>query len=118
MNSSVDPDALQSLHKAGGRVLIEKMIGLFLENTPLRLETLQTGIRAGDWEVVERTAHSMKSSAATLGLTLLRAVAAQTEALAQEGRHGEIQPLVPDLTRVFLAARTDLLQAARSGFGA
>lgn len=118
MHSCIDPAAFARLQRVGGRELIGKMIDLFLQNTPLRLEALQTGVQAGDWEVVERTAHSMKSSAAHLGLTLLGTGAAQTEVLARDGRVAEIRPLIEEMSRAFLSARTELLQAVQSGFGA
>jgi HPt (histidine-containing phosphotransfer) domain-containing protein len=83
MSTEVDPLALDRLRRAGGRPLIETMVELFLRNTPDRLSHLRAGAEGGDWISVERIAHSMKSSAATLGLRDLRSRAEQAEDLAR-----------------------------------
>jgi len=104
----VDPAALQRLLSAGGCDLVEKMVALFLRNTPGRLSLLRTGAQARDWGSVERTAHSMKSSAAYLGLRDLRALAEAAEDLARNGRGAEISPLLSGFDRAYAAARGEL----------
>jgi len=79
----VDSAALQRLLRVGGRDLLEKMVALFLHNTPQRLSLIRTGTEGRDWASVERAAHSMKSSAAYLGLRDLRARAEAAEDLAR-----------------------------------
>ena len=109
----VDSAALQRLLSAGGRDLVEKMVALFLRNTPDRLSLLRTGAEDDDWASVERAAHSMKSSAAYLGLRDLRARAEAAEDLAREGRGMEIRPLLNGLEQAFAAVRGELPRIVR-----
>jgi len=109
----VDSAALQRLLCAGGCDLLEKMVALFLRNTPERLSLLRSGDEGRDWASVERAAHSMKSSAAYLGLRDLRARAEAAEDLARRGEGTEITPLLSGLDQAFAAARTELPRILR-----
>jgi len=84
------------------------MIELFLQNTPGRLSLLRAGVADGDWASVERAAHSMKSSAAHLGLRDLRLRAEQAEALARDGRGPDVRPLLEGLDQAFALVRDAL----------
>ncbi len=101
MSVDIDRTALQRLMVAGGAALVERMVALFLQNTPLRIASLRAGIDGGDWSLVERTAHSMKSSAAHLGLEDLRSEAARIEELAPQGGVEQLRPLIDRLTASF-----------------
>lgn len=90
-----------------------KMVALFLRNAPERLEALRSGLDDRDWTLVERTAHSLKSSAAYLGLGVLRGLAEQAEDLACQGRGPEVRPLLAGFDRAFLAARPELARVLR-----
>jgi HPt (histidine-containing phosphotransfer) domain-containing protein len=109
----VDPAALRRLQTAGGRDLIDKMVSLFLRNTPERLSLLRAGAEGGDWVSAERAAHSMKSSAAYLGLRDLRARAEEAEDLAREGGGLEIGPLLQHLDQAFCSVQRELPQIVR-----
>ncbi|HZE95866.1 MAG TPA: Hpt domain-containing protein [Planctomycetota bacterium] len=107
----IDSSALQRLVSVGGRDLLDKMIGLFLENTPGRLSVARSRSDLGDWSSVERAAHSMKSSAAYLGLRDFRVRAERIETCAREGLRGDLGAQVEGLLRAFDAAREGLPQA-------
>lgn len=108
MSVDIDSTALQRLLSVGGRDLLEKMIALFLHNTPERLSLLRSGAEGRDWASVERVAHSMKSSAAYLGLGDLRARAETAEDLARNDQGTEILPLLSGLDQAFTAAQGEL----------
>ncbi len=108
MDIDVDPEAIRRLLRAGGPDLVEKMLLLFLANTPDRLSRMRTGAEGADWASLERAAHSMKSSAAYLGLGDLHARAEEAERLAREGRGPEIRPLLEGLDRAFSAVQGEL----------
>jgi len=93
-----DPAALQGLLKLGGSELVRQMIHLFLVHAPERVRTASEAVRAGDWTAVERAGHSMKSSAAYLGLTGLQERAARLEELAAQGGSGEIAGLLREVS--------------------
>jgi len=109
----VDPEAIRRLLRAGGRDLVEKLLLLFLENTPDRLLRMRTGAEGGDWASIERAAHSMKSSAAHLGLGDLRARAEEAESLAREGRGPELRPLLEGLDQAFSTIQGELPRIVR-----
>ncbi len=108
MSTKVDPAAFHRLMAAGGVGLVERMIALFLQHSPDRISSLRAGIDNRDWPVVERAAHSLKSSAAHLGLEDLRTIAARLEDLAPLGAAGQLRPLLDRLTNSFLSARETL----------
>ena len=57
----------------------------FLDYIPADLEELRTGLSQGDIAVVERKAHSLKGSAASVGGDALQAIAADLEQLIKAG---------------------------------
>lgn len=113
MSVDVDSTALHRLLTVGGRDLLEKMVALFLRNTPERLSLLRTGAEGRDWASVERAAHSMKSSAAHLGLRDLRARAEAAEDLARSNPEIGITPLLSGLDEAFAAAQEELPRILR-----
>ncbi len=69
-----DPLAIKELQKVAGDQgsrFIAEMAQLFEDETVKSLEELRQGCDRCDWKLVTRLAHSMKSSAATLGLMRL-----------------------------------------------
>ena len=110
MDVNTDGEALGRLRRVGGPDLVRKMIRLFLENLPLRVEVALAGIRGGAWADVERVGHSLKSSAAYLGLRELSERAATLESLAAQGGGSDVEPLLRDLSDSMPALRSHLLK--------
>ena len=95
----VDPAALDRLRSWGGDVLLGRMITLFEELAPERVEALEDGLAAGDLERVERAAHSLKSSAGNLGADELRRQAGRVEEAAAKGDSARMDGLVGELLK-------------------
>jgi HPt (histidine-containing phosphotransfer) domain-containing protein len=93
----LDPAAFVRLREWGGDELLRKMIDLFLQNTPKRMEQIRAGVRDGDAEAIEDGAHSLKSSCANLGAEAARSRAAAMEQLGEDGRLEEARALLPEL---------------------
>jgi HPt (histidine-containing phosphotransfer) domain-containing protein len=110
--ATVDPGALERLIQAGGTELLVGMVDLFLQNTPIRLDAMRSGIEQRDWSSIERAAHSMKSSAAYLGLFDLRDRAERIEALAAEGADAQLVARIDELLRAFPGIREALTCAS------
>lgn len=108
MDINLDPAALERLRDLGGEALLSKMIELFLENTPKRIQAALEGERTGNWHEVERAAHSIKSSAANLGLGGLQSLAHQVEELAELQQAGPLVPLLHELEAHYPAIRARL----------
>lgn len=114
----LDPGVITRLEKLGAG-FPRKLIALFLEHTPRRLDTAMAGGRAGDWKAVEDAAHSLKSSAGNLGAVRLRELADRVEAAAsaaagrtQGAGDADLAALLAELEEAY--ARTkDLLIAIR-----
>ena len=86
--------------RVGGRVrpaLVNKVIGLFMQDVPALMQALRNGLDSADAEQVRRAAHTLKSSAATVAARDLALLAASTEALARDGRLGDVAQRAPQL---------------------
>lgn len=84
-DSVIDPEALARLVEWGGDRLRSQMIHLFLESTPDRIRQIREGLERDEVELVERGAHSLKSSAANLGAERLRELSGEMEERAHRG---------------------------------
>lgn len=97
----IDSDALGRLEDWGGQDLVRKMLGIFLEHAPERMEQIRVGAGNGALEDVERGAHSLKSSAGNLGVRRLQSRAAEMEARAAHGDADGVRSLLPELESAF-----------------
>ncbi len=93
----LDPAALDRLKEWGGDALLGRMVSLFLELGPERVATLTEALSAGDLEVLERTAHSLKSSSGNVGALRLSADAARLETAARAARPDNAQETLTEL---------------------
>jgi two-component system, sensor histidine kinase and response regulator len=84
-DSVIDPEALARLREWGGDRLLAQMIHLFVESTPDRIRQIREGLDRDEVELVERGAHSLKSSAANLGAERLRELSGEMEDRAHRG---------------------------------
>ena len=110
----VEKEALDRLREWGGDELVVKMLNLFLEHGPERVEQIRSGIESGTLEEAQRGAHSLKSSAGNLGARRLQAGAAEMEGLAGEGDLKGVQALLPELGTAFRDARSSLEEVLRT----
>lgn len=84
-------ESIDKLLGIGGVTLVCRVIDLFFEHVPPKLTQLQAQLAGGNFQELERIAHSIKSSAANLGLEALRQHA---EALESHTRESEPQHAV------------------------
>lgn len=101
--------------KTMGAGFPNKLIALFLEHTPRRLDTALAGGRAKDWKAVEDAAHSLKSSAGNLGAVRLRELADRLEEAAATGREGNgsldvLSSLLAELESTYARTRELLIE--------
>ena len=108
MLCETDPLAVYRLRELGGEDLVRRLVALFLENTPGRIRTLVRGEEGEDWKAVERAAHSLRSTAASLGLTTLQDLAARIEDSAEANRRDALRPLLRELEAGFPLVRDRL----------
>ncbi len=102
-NPVFDPAAIEKLRRVAGDHgggFITEMAQLFLDETGKSLAELRTACECGDWKAVSRLAHSVKSSAATLGLMRLSEAC---KALELDTKEASATPLTPALTTAVFA---------------
>jgi len=103
----MDPEAFVRLREWGGDVLLGKMVALFRENGPQRMEEIERGLEEGNASRVEHGAHALKSSAGNLGAERLRRLCQLVEDAGEGGRVDDARALHPLLREAW----TQTLQA-------
>jgi len=81
---SIDPTVIERMVSFGGNKLKIQLIDMFLEKMPERAALINQGILSRQADLVERTAHSLISSAGNLGGFAVSKLAAQLEAAAMQ----------------------------------
>ncbi len=107
----LDPAAFVRLREWGGDELLRKMIELFIQNTPARMEQIRSGVAGEDADLIEGGAHSLKSSCGNLGAEQTRALAERMEIFGEESRVDEARSLLPELEATYEATLQALIQA-------
>ncbi|HRB13163.1 MAG TPA: Hpt domain-containing protein [Vicinamibacteria bacterium] len=97
-----DPVAIDKLRAVAGdqgESFVKEMAQLFLDETTKSLAELGKASDQGEWKLVTRAAHSLKSSAATLGLLKLSSAC---KALELDTKNASSGPRTPELVRAVL----------------
>ncbi len=84
----LDPETIASIRALAGDEgddFLREIIGIFLEDTPLRFTELDDALRVRDVGKFARAAHSIKGSSSNVGAFLLRG---EAEALEQKAHLG------------------------------
>ena len=109
---AVDLDALEEIRavEAGGsRGLLDRMIQGYLGSLPELLATLGEAVRLGDADAIRTSAHTLKSSSASLGARRLASLFERLEIMARKqsvDQAGELLAAVrPELGKVKTALR-------------
>ena len=95
-------DSLLKLAEQCGSDFLVKTIYSFVERHPPELQKLHRYLEDGQWDKLELTAHSMKSTLATLGLMQLARLSQELEELASSE---DLQLLAPLLDQFQMASR-------------
>jgi HPt (histidine-containing phosphotransfer) domain-containing protein len=96
-----DETVLVRLQRLGGVQLARRILALFLEHTPKRLEAARVGLQQGDLESVGRAAHSLKSTSGHLCILTMQELAGNIERLALTEQREAISGLLHDLEAAF-----------------
>lgn len=110
---SLDMRVIQDLRELGGEDdpgLILELIGIFLEDAPQRMDEISRGLATGDLKLLERAAHTLKSSSANIGALGLSKICKQIEEIARTQNLAGVKPLIDASTRTL----TDVERALRA----
>ncbi|HTP97272.1 MAG TPA: PAS domain S-box protein [Burkholderiales bacterium] len=109
-------DSIRSLQKPGAPNLLEKIVRLYVEDTPRLIETMRAAARATDANGLQRAAHTLKSASANVGALELAALCRQLEADARGGAVADASDRIERIEREFRAVVPVLqLELRRAG---
>ncbi len=109
---AVQPQALEKLRNLGGEALVSRVVSLFLELGPQRLQAGRQALASGDPGAAERSFHSLRSSAANVGALEVSRLAG----LLEERLHGgevELGEAVDHLERELAPVLVELRATVR-----
>jgi HPt (histidine-containing phosphotransfer) domain-containing protein len=104
---------LRALSPDDNGEFLREIIGIFLSDTPLRIQELEDSLGTGDTQKFTRAAHSIKGSAANLGATALGASAQALEAESKQKPLSEMPLLLAALKADYAQAQFELEQLAK-----
>ena len=87
-------EQIRALQQPGAPDLLEKIIGLYLDNSRSMTERIRVALAAGDANGLREAAHALKSSSANVGATGLADIARQLETLGRDANVDAARPLV------------------------
>ncbi|MBB6188001.1 Hpt domain-containing protein [Rhodanobacter sp. MP7CTX1] len=99
--------ALIDLQEIGGDAFVGECIELFLSSAPTKLTDAKDAAEKGDVKTAIRAAHTLKSTAAQLGLEKLSALCSEMEMLGNAGD-------MAGLLRLLADAENELVWAERA----
>lgn len=82
----INMEIIASLRELGGDDdpgLVVELIDLYLQDAPERIREIQEAIAGEDFDLLERAAHTLKSSSANIGALGLSSMCAELEGLAR-----------------------------------
>ncbi len=88
---------IRSLQREGAPDILQKIVGLYLENSSKIIDELRQAVEKEDAKKIRSTAHSLKSSSANLGADLLAETCKEMESL---GRQDQLQNIKEEFKRL------------------
>ena len=98
----------------GGEEVLQEIVAVFLDDAPSVIEEQRAAAAASDWPTLDRAAHTLKSSSATIGARDLSALCQRLEADARGGPVADAGARVEEIAAAFERVRVELggLQAS------
>ena len=107
-------DFTAALNYVGGdRELLDELLGIFVEDAPVRMEAMRKTIAAGEPAELTREAHTIKGSLKAIGATTAAGLAQGIEAFARDGNISEAAKLGAALEREIDRLLQSLLTSKR-----
>ncbi len=78
----------------GNEDFFREFITLFLQNAPVSLDEIDSGIKTGDWEKIRQASHKLKPSLSYVGMKEMNAKTATMEEYAKTKTHLELIPVM------------------------
>ena len=112
MNSSVDPAALEGLRELNpdDPTFLGELIGVFLEDVPLRIAELEKSLATSDASLLTRAAHTIKGSCSNFGAAGLASISQEMEKQGKVSDFAGAAALLPSLKAEFALVTEALKQ--------
>jgi len=101
-------EELLSISDDGDPELLMDLIQMFLDDGPAKIAALTQGLAAGDFDMAERAAHSLKGSSGNLGAKLLQFVCEDMQLATRYHKLEDSRKLTPLLNQRFTEAEAAL----------
>jgi CheY-like chemotaxis protein len=115
LSAEASPSPLIALRDQAGAKVVVSVVNTYLSSTPKQLTALREALDRSDAVVVQRTAHSLKSSSAIVGGAALSAVCRELERIGKEGELDTAGGLLAEAELAFTALemslRTEFLES-------
>ncbi|MEP0747243.1 MULTISPECIES: response regulator [unclassified Coleofasciculus] len=112
LSTSIDAKVLQSFRKMVGEedaeAILGEMIDCYLDDAPKLLEAIAIAVAQANAPQLQRTAHTLKSSSATLGATTLAQLCKELEIMARTGNIKNALDKLPQLEAEYEQVKADL----------
>ena len=109
----LDRRFVERLHRLGGSALVSQMLALFREHAPLRVAAISEAVAAQDWVAAGRAAHTLVSTAGSVGAMELMQRARDLEEAVATGRTAEVPGLATRVAAAFALVDDPLAAAER-----
>ncbi len=106
---------IRQVQGAGSSGILQRIIRIYLSDSPKHLQELRDGLAAGDAVRVHRAAHTLKSSSATLGAMALAELGKEMESRGREGRLEDVAELLGRIEEAYAKACVALEAEAAKG---
>lgn len=103
-------EELLSFSDDGDPELLLDLIQMFLDDGPEKVRAVHEGLQTGDFDKMERAAHSLKGSSGNLGARLLQDACEKIQIATRAKRLDESRDLATELDAKFAEAEVALRQ--------
>jgi CheY-like chemotaxis protein/HPt (histidine-containing phosphotransfer) domain-containing protein len=97
----------------GDRELLDELLGIFVEDAPVRMEAIRRAIAGGEATELTREAHTIKGALKVIGATTAAGLAQGLEVLGRDGNMSEADKLAVALEREMDRLLQSLMAAKR-----
>jgi CheY-like chemotaxis protein/HPt (histidine-containing phosphotransfer) domain-containing protein len=103
-------DAIRAMEQNGSPGLTARLIDVYLKSSPELVESMRHAVENEDAQTIERSAHSLKSSSATLGALGLAELCKQLETIGREAATSQAAEVFERLYKEFNRVRRALTE--------
>ena len=107
-DAPLSDSVLDGLRELDDGELIAEIVGLFLQDTPRRIDALRNAVSADDASAVERTAHALKGSCESMGAVGMGGITAELQGVGASGDLSSAIGLIERLEREYVRVRARL----------